>query len=165
MGSAGMAAVSLVPPGQRNSGALCARRRAARDERVLTAGVTAPDEEPIGALLPGRVGLLVRLVCRPGGRTAALDVINRYMDVLSSEPGTEMFTVAVDPNEDDILWFYEWFTDDAALDAHRANPAFHELMSALPPVLAAAPALVRIDPLRMHLQRSVAEGHTVDRIF
>lgn len=121
--------------------------------------------EPVGALLPGRVGLFVRLVCRPRARTAALDIVNRYMDDLASEPGTEMFTVSLDPGEPDILWFYEWFTDDKALDAHRASPAFHTMMAALPAVLAAPPALVRVDPLRMHMQRAVAEGRTVDRIF
>jgi quinol monooxygenase YgiN len=136
---------------------------------VFTVGVTEPNDtptdEPLGALLPGRVGLFVRLVCRPGARTAALDITNRYMDDLASEPGTEAFVVAVDPTEADILWFYEWFTDEPALDAHRASPAFHAMMAAMPGVLAAPPALIRVDPLRMHLQRSVAEGHTVDRIF
>lgn len=122
-------------------------------------------EEPVGALLPGRVGLLVRLVCRPGRRTAALDVTNRYMDDLAAEPGTEAFIVAVDPSESEVLWLYEWFTDADALDAHRASQAFHAMMAELPACLSAPPALIRVDPLRMHLQRAVAEGRTVDRIF
>lgn len=125
-----------------------------------------PDTDgPVGALLPGRVGLFVRLVCKPGGRTAVLDAMNRYMDALAGEPGTEAFIVAVDPDEDDIVWLYEWFRDPDALDAHRASAPFHEMMRELPAALAAPPALIRIDPLRMHLQRSVAEGRTVDRIF
>ncbi len=119
----------------------------------------------MGALLPGRVGLFVRLVCRPGGRTAALDAMNRYMDALAGEPGTEAFIVSVDPEADDIVWLYEWFTDHDALDAHRASTAFHTMMAELPAVLAAPPALIRVDPLRMHLKRAVAEGHTVDRMF
>jgi quinol monooxygenase YgiN len=122
-------------------------------------------EEPVGALLPGRVGLFVRLVCRPGRRTAALDVTNRYMDDLAAEPGTEAFIVAVDPNESEVLWLYEWFTDAEALDAHRSSHAFHAMMAELPAALASPPALIRVDPLRMHLQRAVAEGRTVDRIF
>lgn len=127
--------------------------------------MTDQPDTSVSALLPGRVGLFVRLVCKPGGRTAALDVTNRYIDGLAAEPGTEAFIVALDPNEDDILWLYEWFTDDDALVAHRASQPFHEMMAELPAVLAAPPALIRVDPLRMHLQRSVAEGRTVDRIF
>jgi quinol monooxygenase YgiN len=121
--------------------------------------------DPVSALLPGRVGLFVRLVCKPGRRTAALDITNRYIDGLADEPGTEAFIVAVDPNESDILWLYEWFTDDGALDAHRASEPFHAMMTELPAVLAGAPALIRVDPLRIHLARSVAEGQTVDHIF
>jgi quinol monooxygenase YgiN len=104
-------------------------------------------------------------VCKPGRRTAALDITNRYIDDLASEPGTEAFIVAVDPSESEILWLYEWFTNAEALDAHRSSHAFHAMMAELPGCLAAPPALIRVDPLRMHLQRAVAEGRTVDRIF
>ena len=123
------------------------------------------DDAPAGALLPGRVGLFVRLVCQPGRRTAALDVTNRYMDELAAEPGTEAFIVGVDPDEADILWLYEWFTDMAAMEAHRSSEPFHAMMAELPSVLAGPPALLRVDPLRMHLARAVADGRTVDRIF
>lgn len=132
---------------------------------MFTGDVDEQTDDPVSALLPGRVGLFVRLVCKPGSRTAALDVTNRYIDGLAGEPGTEAFIVAVDPNEADILWLYEWFTDDAALNAHRSSDPFHAMMAELPGVLASPPALIRVDPLRMHLQRSVAEGRTVDRIF
>ena len=122
-------------------------------------------EPPVAALLPGRVGLFVRLVCQPGQRTAALDVTNRYMDELAAEPGTEAYIVGMDPNEADILWLYEWFTDAAAMKAHRASEPFGRMMAELPGVLASPPALIRVDPLRMHLARVVADGRTVDHIF
>lgn len=122
-------------------------------------------DQALGALLPGRVGLFVRLVCRSGNRTAALDAMNRYMDALADEPGTEAFIVAVDPEEDDIIWLYEWFRDTDALDAHRASEPFHTMMAELPGVLAAPPALIRVDPIRLHMQRAVAEGQTVPQIF
>jgi quinol monooxygenase YgiN len=122
-------------------------------------------ERPVGALLPGRVGLFVRLVCRSGGRTAVLDAMNRYMDGLAAEPGTEAFVLAVDPDEADVVWLYEWFRDAEALEAHRTSEPFHRMMRELPAGLAAPPALIRIDPLRVHLQRAVAEGRTVDHIF
>jgi quinol monooxygenase YgiN len=127
--------------------------------------MSEPVDLPVGALLPGRVGVFVRLVCRPGRRTAALDVTNRYMDELAAEPGTEAFIVCLDPNEDDILWLYEWFVDAEAMEAHRGSEPFARMMAELPGVLAAPPALIRVDPLRVHLSRAVAEGRTVDRIF
>jgi quinol monooxygenase YgiN len=111
------------------------------------------------------MGMFVRLVCRAGGRTAVLDAVNRYMDALAVEPGTEAFVLAVDPDEADVVWLYEWFRDSESLEAHRASEPFHDMMRELSAGLAAPPALIRIDPLRVHLQRAVAEGRTVDRIF
>ncbi len=135
---------------------------------MFTGDVTeAPDgtATPVGALLPGRVGLFVRLVCKAGARPVLLDSLNRYMDQLSVEPGTEALIVAVDPDESDVVWLYEWFRDQQALDDHRASKPFHAMMSELPDALASPPALIRIDPLRMHLQRVVAEGRTVEEML
>jgi quinol monooxygenase YgiN len=126
--------------------------------------VSAADE-PVGALLPGRVGLFVRLITKPGARTAVLDVMNRYMDELAAEPGTEAFIVAVDPDEGDVVWLYEWFRDVEALEQHRASEPFGRMMRDLPDSLGGPPALIRIDPLRVHLQRVVTEGRTVEEML
>ena len=53
--------------------------------------------QPIDAVLPGRIGMLVRIPVLPGMRPVALDVLNRYVDDLDQEPGTEAFLVCVDP--------------------------------------------------------------------
>lgn len=49
---------------------------------------SAGDDQMRGALLPGRVGLFVRLSANPGGRTGLLDALHRYADRLASEPNT-----------------------------------------------------------------------------
>lgn len=123
------------------------------------------DDVPAGALLPGRVGLFVRLVCQPGARTAALDVINRYMDRLGEEPGTEAYIVAVDPESGDAIWLYEWFRDTEALEAHRNSEPFAEMITELTPVVETPASMMRIDPLRVHLHRAVVEGRTLDQMF
>lgn len=123
------------------------------------------DTEPVSALLPGRVGLLVRLVARRGGRAGLLDGLHRYMDTLDTEPGTEVFVVALDPDEGDVVWLFEWFTDADALEAHRRSATFHAMMRELPGHLGAPPALVRLDPLRMHLQQVVAQGRTAEDVL
>ena len=52
-------------------------------------------------------------------RAAALDVLNRYVDDLDQEPGTEAFLVCVDPDDADVVWLYEWFRDE---DVARGPP-------------------------------------------
>ena len=106
-------------------------------------------------LLAGRRGLLVRLQAKSGMRTALLDVLNTYIDGLDEEPGTEVFVLSTDPDDADVVWLYEVFTDDAAQDAHRAAPGFAQMLGSMSELLATPPGVLRLDPLRMSLQRDL----------
>jgi quinol monooxygenase YgiN len=109
------------------------------------------DEPAIDAVLPGRIGMLVRIPTLPGMRAAALDALNRYIDDLDQEPGTEAFLVCVDPADSDVVWLYEWFRDEQALEAHRSAPLFGRLMTELPGLVGESPGIMRIDPLRLRM--------------
>lgn len=107
------------------------------------------------SLTPGRRGMLVRLTAAEGMRPALLDALHRYSDGLHEEPGTEVFIVHIDPDDGHIVWLYEIFHDDEAQDEHRAAEGFAQLMTELPDLLGAPPAILRLDPLRMSLQDQV----------
>ena len=109
----------------------------------------------VNALLPGRVGLFVRLAAHPGGRAALLDALHRYTDELAAEPATEAMVISLDPDDGDIVWLFEWFSDEDGFETHRSTVAFADMMAELPDLLAAPPGLLRIDPLRLHLQSAV----------
>jgi quinol monooxygenase YgiN len=110
----------------------------------------------VDAVLPGRIGLLVRIPVLPGMRPAALDVLNRYVDDLHEEPGTEAFMVCIDPDDQNVIWLYEWFRDEAALEAHREAPLFGRLMSELPQLLGENPGIMRLDPLRLRMTQALS---------
>ncbi|MDO8307617.1 MAG: putative quinol monooxygenase [Actinomycetota bacterium] len=112
-------------------------------------------EGPVQALLPGRHALLVRLTCQAGRRAALLDVLNTYADGLAEEPGTELFVVSVDPDDEALVWLYEMFRDEEAEQAHRAAGGFARMVQAMPDLLASPPALLRMEPLRMAMQEAV----------
>lgn len=114
----------------------------------------APDK-PVDALLPGRLGLVVRLESRPGMRLPLLDCLNRYADQLNEEPSTEAFVVSLDPDDENIVWLFEWFLGEDGLNQHRTKPAFAKLMEEMPDLLSSPPGILRVDPLRMHLQRNL----------
>ncbi|MGA9148217.1 MAG: antibiotic biosynthesis monooxygenase family protein [Candidatus Nanopelagicales bacterium] len=122
---------------------------------------SADNDQMRGALLPGRVGLFVRLSANPGGRTGLLDALHRYADRLALEPNTEAFVIALDPDDEDVVWLYEWFTDEAGLEAHRLSEPFVELVTEIPELLASPPGLLRIDPLRLHLQTAMLDDTVV----
>jgi quinol monooxygenase YgiN len=92
-------------------------------------------DEPVQALLAGRRALLVRLTCEPGRRPALLDMLNTYADGLSEEPGTELFVVSLDPDDDTIVWLYEMFKDEDAETAHRSSAGFAAMMHEMPALI------------------------------
>ena len=117
---------------------------------------TQVSEDPtVDAVLPGRIGLLVRIPVVAGMRAAALDVLNRYVYDLDQEPGTEAFMVCIDPTDADVVWLYEWFRDDDALQSHRESPLFHRLVAELPDLVTDSPGLMRLDPLRLRMTAGV----------
>jgi quinol monooxygenase YgiN len=103
-------------------------------------------------LLPGRTGLMVRLLAQPGGRPALLDALHRYADELSeAEPQTEAFVMCLDPQEPNAVWLFEWFSGPDGQDKHRASAPFATLIQELQHVLAEEPQVLPLEPLRMHL--------------
>ena len=114
-----------------------------------------PTHEPLQVFLPGRQALLVRLTAQNGQRAALLDLLNTYADGISEEPGTEMYMVSVDPDDENLVWLYEIFLDEDAEIAHRQSQGFAELMLKLPQFLDGSPGILRMQPLRMSLQEGV----------
>lgn len=112
-------------------------------------------QEPLQVFLPGRQALLVRLTAQNGQRAALLDLLNTYADGISEEPGTEMYMVSVDPDDENLVWLYEIFFDEDAEIAHRQSQGFAELMLKLPQFLDGSPGILRMQPLRMSLQEGV----------
>lgn len=108
--------------------------------------------EPQDELLPGRNGLMVRLLAKPGQRPALLDCLHRYTDELvHAEPLTEAFVMCLDPQELNAVWLFEWFNGPDGQDQHRASAPFAQLIQELQQVLAEEPQVLPLEPLRMHL--------------
>lgn len=108
--------------------------------------------EDLPDLLPGRTGLMVRLLAHKGARPALLDALHRYADELRAvEPQTEAFVMCLDPQEPNAVWLFEWFAGPDGQDLHRASPAFATLIQELQTLLAEEPQALPLEPLRMHL--------------
>jgi len=110
---------------------------------------------PVQVLLAGRTAALVRLTCKPGLRPALLEVLNNYVDRLDEEPGTEIYTLSIDPDNDSLVWMYEIFADEDAQVQHQQAPALGDLLPAMQELLDGPPAVLRMSPLRLSLQDTV----------
>lgn len=114
-------------------------------------------DEPVQALLPGRKGMVVRLTSKPGMRAALLDVLNTYADGLAEEPGTEVYLLSTDPDDENLVWLFEIFKDDDAENDHRASQGFATMLGSLNDLLEAPPAVLRMDPVRLVMQETLLE--------
>ena len=71
------------------------------------------------------LALVVSLQVKPGHRDAFLAAITEQAKrSFTDEPGCRCFDVTVDTTDDHHFVFYELYTDQSALDAHRAAPHF-----------------------------------------
>ena len=113
--------------------------------------------EPVQALLPGRKAMVVRLTCKSGLRPALLDALNTYADGLAEEPGTEVFMVSLDPENEDLVWLTEVFKDDDAENEHRSSRGFATMIAELNALLEEPPAVLRMEPLRLVMQETLLE--------
>lgn len=113
--------------------------------------------DAMDALLTGRIGLLVRVVANPGQKFALLDCLNDYCENLDQEPGTEAFMISLDSSDENVIWLYEWFTDQEALEAHRSSEAFAVLMNKMPTLVSGPPGVLPMNPLRVRLARQPLE--------
>ena len=101
--------------------------------------------------------MVVRLTCRAGMRPALLDALNTYADGLAEEPGTEVFLLSLDPENEDLVWLTEVFKDDEAENDHRASDGFATMIGVLNELLEEPPAILRMEPLRLVMQETLLE--------
>jgi quinol monooxygenase YgiN len=101
-------------------------------------------------------GALVQLTAKPGGRDELVRVLGNYARTLDDgEPGTTLFTVAADPNDEDLVWMWEEFADGEAVQAHFRHDFFRALQLELEDLLAQPPAIRPLAPAVRHVSNGV----------
>ena len=95
-------------------------------------------------------GAVLQLRVKPGRRDDAVALLRNYANTLDGEPGTVLFSAAVDPGEDDIVWLWEEFADSDAVQAHFQHDFFRALQLELADLLV-EPAAAR--PLAPFVRR------------
>jgi quinol monooxygenase YgiN len=96
-----------------------------------------------------KIAVLAKLTCASGKRDEVAAAFDAMLDHVESEAGTELYVLQDDLGNPDVLWVYELYTDQAALDAHSASPAMMELFGALGgDLMGAPPELMLLSPRR-----------------
>lgn len=96
-----------------------------------------------------RVGVIARITCRPEKRADVLTVFASMFDHLRAggEPGTEVYAMHTDLEDEDVLWFYELYADRDALRTHARSESMAGLLERLDGLLVGPPHLVKLGPV------------------
>ena len=94
-----------------------------------------------------QLAVVAKLAAAPGKRDELVAALQVALDTARGEEGTTFYILHADAKEENTLWFYELYADQAALDAHMGSAAFKALGSTLGPLLGGRPELTFLTPL------------------
>jgi quinol monooxygenase YgiN len=84
--------------------------------------------------------MFATMVAKPGKREALKAAFEGMFAQVTTEPGTLLYTL-VEGDEPDTLYFWEQYTDQAAMDAHMGSDALAALHGKLGELLASGGAV------------------------
>jgi quinol monooxygenase YgiN len=93
------------------------------------------------------IGVIAKITAQDGRRADLAAALQGALDAAEHEPGTLMYLLLEDRTDANVLWMYEMYQDQAALEAHMGSDAFKALGPAIGPFLAGRPELTFCTPL------------------
>ncbi|HZP14289.1 MAG TPA: putative quinol monooxygenase [Nocardioides sp.] len=88
-----------------------------------------------------KTAVIAKITCQPGKRDEVLGVFADLVKAVNDEPGTLIYAMNTDKADPDVVWFYELYTDDAALAAHSGSEAMKAVGPKLGGLLTGRPEL------------------------
>jgi len=94
-----------------------------------------------------QVAVIAKISVLPGTRADAIVAFHQAITNATGEAGTLQYVLHEDAKQDDLLWIYELYTDQAALDAHSTSDGMKALGPVLRPFMAGRPELTYLNPV------------------
>ena len=91
--------------------------------------------------------IFAKFTAQPGKGEELVEALSPMFDTVPGEPGTEVYVLHTSPNEPDVVWFYEIYTDDASFKSHGGSDAFKGVMAKAGPLLSGRPEVTFGSPL------------------
>ena len=95
-----------------------------------------------------KVAILAKLPVQPGKRDEFIDAFSSMFPVAEAEPGTLVYALHADDADENLVWIYELYRDQAALDEHSGSDGMKAAIAAFGPLLAGRPELIRLTPVQ-----------------
>ena len=95
-----------------------------------------------------KVAAVAKLTAADGQRDALVKVMEQLVDAAADEGGTELYVLNLDNKDANVIWFYELYTDQDALNAHGQSETMKAIGGQLGGLLGGAPELNFLTPHR-----------------
>lgn len=94
------------------------------------------------------VTVIAKLTANDGQRDELVAALQPMLEhVEANEPDTLAYVLMEDVKDPNLLWLYEKYPDQAALNAHSSSHAMKELATAVRPYAASRPEVVICNPI------------------
>jgi quinol monooxygenase YgiN len=93
-----------------------------------------------------KVALIAKITAADGKRDELASAFEKIFPAIEQEDGTEVYVLNEDAGDPNVIWFYELYTDDAALGVHAVSDAMKALGPELGSLMAAPPELSMLRP-------------------
>jgi quinol monooxygenase YgiN len=95
----------------------------------------------------GRVAVIAIIKAKDGEADAVEAAFREGVEGVASEEGTLVYALSKSQEDPNTFYFYEMYTDDAALQAHSTGAALQAVGPKLGGKLAGRPEIIRLNPL------------------
>ena len=94
-----------------------------------------------------KVAAVAKLPAAEGKRDELIKIMEPLVENANNEPGTEVYILCLDNKDENVIWFFELYTDNDALAAHSGSDTMKAVMGQLGGgVLAGRPELNILTP-------------------
>ena len=94
-----------------------------------------------------KIAVIAKLSAAPGKRDELVSVLQELVNGVASEDGTLAYALHTSNADDSTVFFYELYTDQAALDAHSKSPTMAAVGPKLAGLLGGMPELTQLTPV------------------
>ena len=94
-----------------------------------------------------KIAVAVKIRVKAGQRDAMTAAVQPGLATAQGEAGTLTYLFHHDLADENVVWFYELYEDDAALTAHSGTAAFSAWFKTLLPFIDGAPEMSFLKPV------------------
>ena len=88
-----------------------------------------------------KISVIAKLTAQDGKRPDVIAVMGGMIRHVESEEGTLKYILMEDSADENVVWLYEEYSDQASFEAHSSSGAMKDLGAVIGPLMAGRPEL------------------------